>query len=112
MGPKNKTAKNGAASASTAFENKVGLPPKKLQELLDLFHPARDFGDTLIDRLLRYVLDGIEDDAALEELACCKDAAHALQLGCATQTGMGFSQTAWSSFLNTVEPADPILFLR
>ena len=73
------------------FKNKVGLSKPRLKLLLAMFRNIKDFRGKLHDRLLRYVLDGAEDDAALAELAGKPDAAHALSLRCSQQYGMDFT---------------------
>jgi HEAT repeat protein len=112
MGSIGKLVKGVLGGGSAAFENKVGLSPAKLDELLALLKPLNDFGTDLCDRLLRYLLDGVEDDSALSQLAGAKDAAQKLQLLCATQYGMPHADKNWARFLKPVEPVGPAFYLR
>src|SRR5712691_6156834 len=112
MGSIGKLVKGVFGGGSAAFENKAGLSQTKLDELLALFRPLHELNTDLHDRLLRYVLDGVEDDAALEQLAGLTKAAHALELLCATQYGMPRLEKNWATFLNPIEPVDPRFYLR
>jgi hypothetical protein len=131
-----KPAKRDASGASPAFENKVGLSQKKLELLLELFQPLRDFGGDLhfppitIDptctdfqplqqcgadlhnRLLRYLVDDVDDEAALGELASRQDSAAVLGLKCAIERGFFSGHEKWGCFLETIEPIDPRFYLR
>src|SRR5262245_37857903 len=107
-----KLVKGILGSGSAAFENKVGLSQAKLDELLALLKPLDDFGTDLCDRVLRQLLDGVNDDEALGQLAGAKDAAQKLQLLCATRYGMSHVEKRWASFLNPIEPVDPGFYLR
>ena len=112
MGRIGKLVKSVLGDGAATFENKVGLSNGKLEELQTLFRPLNDFGGDLHDRLLRYVVDGVEDDVALGELAGRKDAADALGLGCASQFGITAIKEKWGNFLYPIEQVDPRFYLR
>jgi hypothetical protein len=113
MGRIGKRVKSALSGSPATFENKVGLSKAKLEELLTLFRPLNDFGGDLHDRLLLYVLDGIEDDAALEALAGRKKAANALRLRCASsQFALPTFNENWGGFLAAIESIDARFYLR
>lgn len=91
--------------------NAVGLPQGKLDELLKNFEKLKDFGVEVFDRIVRYVLDG-EDEDVLGELAGLTDAAHALGLHCSSEYGTVGDHAPWSVFFRSVEDVDCRFYLR
>jgi hypothetical protein len=107
-----KLVKGVLGRGEAAFENKVGLSQAKLDELLALTKPLNDFGADLHDRVLRYLLDGVEDESALGQLAGAKDAADVLGLRCGYEYRLPSFNEKWGGFLATIEPVDPRFYLR
>jgi predicted amidohydrolase len=93
------------------LRNEVGLSQEKLNLLLALLRNLQDFGGKLHDRVLRYVLDG-SDESVLGDLAAAHDVAHALHLGCSTESGVIGDGIRWGAFLATIEPIDCRFYLR
>ncbi len=93
-------------------ENKTGLSAKKLEEFCKLFAPLKNLGEDLHDRLAKYVVDGVDDEAALAELARHADAATTLNLQSAHAYGTALVHGNWGDFLSPIEPVEPAFYLR
>ena len=93
------------------YRNVLGLSQAKLDELLKILEKLDDFGGDLLDRVVRYVLDG-EDEAVLGELAGRAEAAVRVRLFAATGFGPGGQKSPWGEFFQSIEPVDCRFYLR
>jgi len=100
-----------AGAAAKPYQNKVGLSAEKLEHLEVLLKRLEMNGDELDHEALRYLLDD-GPDAVLGSVAEYAEAGQALQMFCVWRHGRSSDIPGWETFLATIEPVEPIFYLR